>query len=304
MEIIPYRFENIPKITQKELEISRALLNFLPSPALKEPLFLEIRKELIKQFGQELSCFVESVKEQENKFTIEHLEEKPLLALISSEPAAGKIMCQIDNQLAAQLIDKLLGGSELEGIELRQPSETEQGVLQFVVMRVLQTIQRVCGQQSRLHFRFDRFLFSRASAAKLINKQEKNISITLRLGFSDQAGFVKVIIPYSVVSTLFTESFSHEETPEEMKRQVAQLGRFGFVKTALWAEAGRCELTLPELEQLEEGDVILFDDTQLSFHGEKIGGMVTLRVGEGNHGGLQAQLDSENKAVVCKITGT
>ena len=66
-------------------------------------------------------------------------------------------------------------------------------------------------------------------------------------------------------------------------------------------EVGKVSLTLAEKNQLEKGDVILFDETYAKLTGLELGGNVILRIGEGKEGGLFAQLVSPASPAIAKV---
>lgn len=304
MAVTPYQLDFIHRITRKELVLSESLLRFFPPMMLKETLSVAIRKELMVHFGQEVTFFLESFQESANREILAGMPDVGVMAVMGAKPARGKVICEMDMAMATLVMDRLLGSGTDDRVEYRRPTETEQGVLQYALMRILQIIHTACGHESPLHFRFERFVFNADEALQALPEDETSVVLSFRLGVLDKTGFVRILIPQSVIQSVLMDPVIDYTSTRDVAFFLEELKRFGFVQTALWVEAGRTSLTMGDLGALEAGDVLLLDETGVTTNnGQKMTGRVTLRVGSGDHGGWQAQLNDAPR-LSCRITGS
>ena len=95
METKPFHFTKLKKYSRKELEITRALIEFLPKTKVREQFHVAIRKMLIKHMGQDVSYFVDAVDMMKFDEFSRALPEVPILVVIGVPPLKEKIIIQI-----------------------------------------------------------------------------------------------------------------------------------------------------------------------------------------------------------------
>lgn len=296
--IKPFRFSNLKKVSKKEQSLIEGAYSLFPAD-VRGAIEVEIRKVLMRHLGEKAFYYADSIETFAFAPYLESISENRVLALISIEPFPAKIILQIDKNLSFALIDKLLGGIGAPAVEARPLTETEKGVIQYLIMQILATIWVACGKKANTHFRFERFVQSPLELKKIMNDKDIVVSAGFKVGIGELAGFVQLGLPKSFIDKA---GLASKEIDNEyfMKRADS----FDYLRTTLWAEAGRVSVLARDVETLEEGDVIVFDDTGLSLEGEKVKGKAMLRVGKGESAGLTAKVDSSADKVKCTITGS
>jgi flagellar motor switch protein FliM len=296
-----FKLNHLKKVSAHEVELVRALYEFLPATDIRDKFDLAIRKSLIKHLGQDLRYFLSSC---EMKFFNEFsatLPEQPLLTVMGLTPIEKKALIQIDHHIANLVINKLLSGSTTMS-DLKPLTETEQGVLQYLIMQVLSQVYRSAGSEPRVHFRFEKFIFDPTEAKEIIGSKQRVCILTVEINLFDQSGFVRLIFPDPFLEEMLHLAPGAGRTKKERAYFGRQLKKWGFIKTSAWAEAGSSLLSPVEIKDLEAGDVILFDETDLNKVGKKIAGNVQLHFG-GLEGGVKAKIEkSDPKTIKCKLS--
>jgi flagellar motor switch protein FliM len=302
MSVKPIKWTNLRKMTGEEIRLTESIYNLLPDTSARNELGFEIRKMLYKHLGEKSYFYLDSVATETFNSFLGSIPEGALLATISVEPSATRFIVHIDNNLAFLLIDRLLGGNTEPSVENRPLSETEQGVLQYFLMQVLAQIWKTFGAAAKLHFRFERFYFDIRDIAKFANPKDNAVNLSFKVGLGDLAGFVKIIIPDSAVNKI-NPSILVQKSSFEYDYFIEKLHNYEYFRTPIWADGGRATISARELTMLEEGDVIIFDETGISFNDGKPSGEVDLKVGRGEEGFLKASITAEKNKLKCKIIG-
>jgi flagellar motor switch protein FliM len=294
MTVRPFQW-NLKQATQAEVQVQEQVRHFFPTEDMRQAVTAALRTTLVKHLGKEVVLFRDDISMSRFGEFTEQIGDAATLVAIGMPPVKQRIVCQIDHSIAGLVIDRLLGGKGGRGTEPLALTETEQGVLQFLLMECLGALHTACGVESPYHFRFERFLMRANELSDQAPAREPVVVLTWRCGLGESVGVVRLAIP---------QSFAAEaRLPQRVRMSsaglIAQLARFEGERFRLWAEAGECALTAADLTGLEKGDVILLDHTDLSSVQDAPTGRVMLRVGSGRNGGLRCQLASTSRLACC-----
>lgn len=298
--IKPFKLDNLKKIPGKEVELIRALYEYLPATDMREKFHVSIRKSLMKHLGQDIRYFLSSCETMSFGDFVGSLPSCPVIVVLGLTPIERKAIIQIDHQIANVVINKLLSDSAAMS-ELKPLTETEQGVLQYLIMQVLSQVYAAGGAAPRVHFRFEKFLFDPAEIRQITGQRENICALTLDVNILDQKGFVKIVFPDPFLEEMVQLSAGAGSSKKEREYFAKQLKSWGFLETSAWAEAGNCLLSPVDIKGLEAGDVILFDETGLAMDGKKITGEVKIHFGS-SEDCVKAGLETvDKKKIGCKL---
>jgi len=303
MGIKPYRFR-LKKVSAREQRLIRAVHEFLPATGLREGFGRGIREAIRRHLGEAFDMRLEAVERMGFGDFLARLPKNPVLAVVGLAPYTKKAIVEIDAPLAMQAIDRLLGGAAESFPEPRELSETEQGILEYLLLEIMAHVYRLCGRDARVHFRFDRFAFGAHELADLADGGERVAALSFRAALGRSAGFFRLVLPDPFVeeALLSAESPGEIRAAERAWRQ-REIMRFGYVRAELRAEAGRATVSAADLSGLEPGDIVLLDERYCEVDGGRPSGRVVLRIGRGMHGGLDADLEIEGGRARCRIAG-
>ena len=292
-------WSNLKKVSGADVRHTEAAWGLFPSVVSRENIALSIRKMLMKHLGEKAFYYLDGVETLSSRDFLAKLPESSVSAVIGGG-GDGRLMAHIDSNLAFLVIDKLLGGSGPAAVENRPLSETEEGVLQYFVLQILFSIWHACREEEKVHFRFERFASLREDALNVFPKNEGLIVFFFKVGIGERSGFVRIAVSGTLLDRIKFVS-SAVKDKKELEKYFDDLSKFHFVRTSIWAEAGRATLSSRELAQLEDGDVILFDECGIQLRDKKAEGEVQLKVGTGEHGFVRASVTTDAGTLRCKI---
>ncbi|MBL7685698.1 MAG: hypothetical protein JNK65_06665 [Deltaproteobacteria bacterium] len=299
--ILPFAFKGLQKISRRELEIERGLFNYLPFATKDYVIQSALEGFLSKQFNLEAKIRLERIEEMRNADFIRLLPEHCLVGVLGIQPVTSKAMMWIDSVLAANLIDRVLGGKGDLLSELRSFSPIEEGVFQYLILKTLSHVYEATQDSTPVHFRLDRVAKSPKELTDL-SSEDSSVLVHFRVQVGTCIGFVALCFPHPFIEGAFLqhEPLDHPGT-QEYSLGLQRFDSVSFIKTQVWAEIGNVSLTISEKNQLEKGDVILFDQTQCQMSGPHLSGNVILRVGEGKGGGFLSQVVSADSPALIKV---
>ena len=294
MAVQPFKW-NLKTVSEKGVAAVNALYSFLPSTAVRDTLSLEMRKVFMQHLGNDSIFVVEAVDVIPCRQWLAALPDPSIVISIGLTPLSSKILIHVDHVIAHHMIDRLLAGDGDVSPEKRVITDAESGVLQYLCMQLLMQLHTVCGRDERVHFRFEQILQRTENIVKLVPARDDGVVMTIKLGFGDHLGFVRVLFPDPFISKAMLEPLSVAQGSAEQAHLLSRLQVFGDIKASVWAEAGVVTVHPEELQQLEVGDVILLDESDIRLKGGKPEGKVKLRVGTGQHGGVRAQIKADSE---------
>lgn len=302
MTVKPFHF-NLKKISSRQQELLDAIMSFLPKMCMREKFKVGIKEALAKHLGDDVSYRLETVSEIAHGFYSKQLPKNPIVAVLGCVPVDKKAYLEIDSVIAQKVLERLLGGELENKVISRLPTDIEQGVLQYLLLQLMSHVYRLCGKNTRIHFRFDRFIFSAKEMEELMRPEEGVVSLNLIINIGDTSGYAKLVLPNPLVEATFLDlSDSVEAAESDLNEKLEDLKRFDNMRIVMWADAGRTTLTPADLGELERDDVILFDETDVFMSDNKeLKGRVVLRVGTGRHGGFLADVSTDKKSLKCRL---
>lgn len=300
MSVEPFKWD-LKTISEKSVAATEALFSFLPATGVRDTVIHELRKALMRHLGNETYFLVESVDVVPCRQWLTGVSDPAIVAVLGMSPLSSKVLMHVDHIIAHHVIDKLLGGGGDVQPEVRVLTEAEIGVLQYLVMQLLVQLHAACGHDERIHFRFEQVLQRSENLVPLVPAKEEGVVVTVRLGFADHVGFVRLLFPNPFIAEAMVSPLHIPASRGERAHWRSRLEAFGELKASVWAEVGVVTVNPDELRNLEVGDVILLDESDVRLQGRKLDGEVKIRVGEGQRGSLKATVDVERDVLHCKI---
>lgn len=298
-KIRPFDFSRIKKLSRQFLNITEALLEAYP--VLQDP--EELGKTLLKSMASDLRLglslqFVGYDEVSQSQF-LNSLATPCAGVILEAQPQGQRILIDMDYTLAALLVDQLLGG-EGEPPAQRVPfSPAEEGVLEFLWAKTLHHLKAATGLMGPSTLCLQKIVYEPKQMAGVEGSEALGVVFKFFLGLKKNGGYLKVYFPHPALEGLLLreDALSGLLPPEESWER--RINRVSHIRTSLCSEIGRVQLAPGDKEQLEEGDVVLFDETLATMGPRGVQGKTVLRVGENAPEGLLGELvDSEGKLVV------
>ena len=291
----PFPFERLKKVTSGEAALFNWLAGCFPARNFSSPVLFALTEAMKKYLGSSFSIRYESVFEATFGQFVAGLPEHLVIPVVSLTPFPKKVMIEFDRALALASIDRILGGQGEPSGLAQSITPLEEGVLEFLVTKILNELGRVYPMAGKL--RMDRMVTAAAPLALLEEEKTSLILLTFRVHLHKTDGYVRIAIPLPLLNDISVRQGSFENASFFEERMKG----FGHFRTLLWAEAGNVSLSVQDLENLERGDIILFDEAYSSLEEGKLAGAARLKVGEGLSGGMEADLSRGEKGFSARL---
>lgn len=301
MGIEPFHWQ-LKTVSAASVSAMEALFSFLPATTVRDTIALELRKVLMHHLGNDSYFTLESVDVTPCRQWTTALSEPTIVAVLGMVPFPTKVLVHVDHIIAHHVIDRLLGGGGDITPEIRLLTEAEIGVLQYLFMQLLSKLHTLCAHDERVHFRFEQILQRTENLLQFSPVKEEGVVMSFRLGFAEHVGFVRFLFPNPLITGAMVEPLHTTTSTGERHYWKSRMEAFGDQKASVWAEAGVVTIHPDELKGLEVGDVILLDESDIRMTGKKLDGDLKLRIGDGQHGYVQARVDTDHDVIHCVIT--
>lgn len=285
--ITPFQFK-LKKISKKHQELVDGLLEFLPAKGLRESFHLGIRKAL-HQYFPDIRYYVDQIISGNFQDLEKDLHYPCCVGVLSMEPLKEKAFLQIDPLIAHLAIEKLLGGQKELEVELRELTETEQGIIEFLILKILSSVDKMCGEKGRLHFRLEELLMEPGKIHKLKSENSEMVCVKVHLSLLKRSGFLNLYLPHPWIVEGFLKDLPAESTGEFLFEMKSRIKHFGPFAVDLVGSIGETTVSFGETKHLEAGDVILLDQANVKKRGENWEGEVRLAPRESFSSGLKAE---------------
>lgn len=293
-KIEPFPFDELPQFSEEEVRSILLLARIFPGTGLQSDFLDKITEALKSHLGADAKLIYES--------TYFHQGEKVRLTLPKN--FAGFIMSlskdylplffYFENHLSLSLVDRMLGGSGSVMDQSRSLSALEEGVMQYFVITLMKEFSRILPEKFSLKFNQ---MCSYPEDVDAYWKMSAGFHVmNFRLELKMIQGFLKLYIPQNLVLQLNQDYPQFMNQSDQVTHYLKKrLLNFSHLKSVVWAEVGEVTLSQEELNQITEGDIILFDKSYPSLTDGELRGDVYLRLGLGHALGIKSQLRSSSK---------
>ncbi|OGQ92174.1 MAG: hypothetical protein A2289_02485 [Deltaproteobacteria bacterium RIFOXYA12_FULL_58_15] len=224
------------------------------------------------------------------------------IAIVGAAPAEQKILVEIDPQLAAFAIDRLLGGAGDTGRILRPLTEIETGVLSFLALKVVSLFHSHWETGQELSLSLDGFASTLEEVQAHVDAEAGFHMLGVRLVAGDKSGYARVMLPDSLITQSFASPLrQHANTDLELTHMRGNIKRIGQAVVECRVEAATVDLGPEDIANLEVGDIVILENHEVTKTSLGPEGMVFLRIGLGKNGGVRGRLISDSDRVQFKI---
>jgi flagellar motor switch protein FliM len=190
------------------------------------------------------------------------MSSKPPSALyvVNVKELDHKMVFEMDPRLVIYTIEKLFGGPGVFLDEAREVSQIEQRIMSKVMKRAYQELEEAWQQAEDITIEETAFE-TNAEFVQIIPAAEPAFNATFEVTIYDEPSYINICYPYILLEKMLGTSdmkqwIASATTPASPEERERFEGRLQATDVELRAELGDVELALPELMDLQEGDVI------------------------------------------------
>ncbi|MDD3839700.1 MAG: flagellar motor switch protein FliM [Clostridia bacterium] len=172
----------------------------------------------------------------------------------------GIMIFEIPPNLSYMIIDRVLGGPGKEMDEIRGFTDIEITILRKLILKILDFKKEAWENVVEIDPKLEK-IETNSQFAQIISPNETIALITVDSKIADVEGIINVCIPHVTVEPikekLSTRYWFSSQKPSDVGQYGEELKKeLKNVRTTIRALLGSTEITLEELMELEEGDVI------------------------------------------------
>ncbi|MBI5507932.1 MAG: FliM/FliN family flagellar motor switch protein [Deltaproteobacteria bacterium] len=230
------------------------------------------------------------------------LPQVACLLVLGAAPGEHKILVELDMALAGFAIDRLLGGDG-EGVQILRPfTEIEEGVLSFLILKLLQHLNTGWQTGRQLSLSLDRFANRLGDVQEIVDAETNFQLIGVRVVAGRMNGYARLFLPQSLINKSFsTLPPQAAPTAEELDYMRKVLPSLGDLEIQGRVEAATLDLKPDDIATLEVGDIIILENHQLTKSAAGLEGVVFIRLGAGENGGIQGRLVNDGEQAKIEI---
>jgi flagellar motor switch protein FliM len=224
---------------------------------------------------EELS--VSSLRLEDSERFLSGVPAQGLLALVRREPGGERLAIELDLPLAHLLVARLLGEplpaeGGRAGAGLRPLAEVDRGMLELVLVKLLDEVQAVWGPKAEWTLHLERVLDRRDPTLAMALAPGRMLVVSAGLGFDSRRDSVRAALPVGLVGTLPLLGERAGASIEELFLRYQD--QVGLAPVTLRAVVGRARLSQAELAQLNPGDIMVPEELSLHVDAQGLGGRV------------------------------
>lgn len=292
----PFSFSNLPRYTGEQVAVQQSLATYFTSRPF-QPTFLPHLGGMLETYLK-VPCSFSDVQLQPlargNVGAL--LPSTGCIIVVGLAPTEHKVLVELDTGIAALAIDRLLGGSGETSRIQRPLTEIEEGVLSFLVLKVLGFTHEGWQSGKELALTLDRFASRLTDVQPLIDAESGYYLLGMSLAAGKRVGYVRVLLPNGLITQRFAAAQKQARgNAIELAHMRQVFKSLGDRQVIGRVEAATLDLGPEDIANLETGDIVILENHQLALTPEGVTGMAFVRLGRGQNGGLRGQIVNDSE---------
>jgi len=297
--ILPFPYDKLPHFSSDEVQLKKKLLNAY--------YFFENRSKIL----QELAFPIQDILHTPIDIKITHLEssnleklisslpQKTLLGLVRLEPQGKKAVLLFETLLAKILVFKTLSGGKLDQkkisqLQLKPLTSLEEAVVQYILISVIEKLSANISPKN-FNITYEDVIHDAKKLTGSFSHQDQFAVFSLQIHLMERDFYLKLILPIDVADNLGMTKIEEKFVKERLK----QFEKFNL---QLQLEVAHVNLEPDDLEQLNSGDIIMFDDVSVEHKGRKISGQAQMKLAnQDSTDGYLVDLETHGDILKAKI---
>lgn len=223
---------------------------------------------------------------------VRSLVQPTTIAVLEMYPLTGNAVMELNPHLVFSIIDRMLGGKGEPLRKARELTDIERTVVERVLLRMLELLEESWSTVVDVRFRFDS-MESNPFFVQICPGTDMVLLVTLKVQVGETEGMINLCVPYIVMEPMVDKLSSQHWFASTGRKDIqgvreALKNRLNAVVVPVALELGHSILSLQDVMQLQEGDVIRLDGTRGDPLGLRVGNRVKFYASPGTVDGAYA----------------
>ncbi|HET6976021.1 MAG TPA: FliM/FliN family flagellar motor switch protein [Pyrinomonadaceae bacterium] len=294
----------LPRVTPDQLEASAALTQLRPETYSQiHDSIVEVLSRYSLTAAEQISLSL--VDLQEKDFTLEALipdDRSAVFAALSLGSESATIAIELKASFAAQLVDRMLGGSGAAPEQLRPLTTTERAVIEFLYLSAASELNAKSGDPL-VHLQSvgdqSSWWTSRVSSGSVRSDWKRGLLVSLRIGVGEITGIARVYLNRESLAAL-DDAVRRFQAARELTNALPRYSRIA-PEVSLAVFIGKTDVTPLELSELECGDVMFVEGPVVRWREQQFSGSLLLRVGDGDESWIISELSEAGDSLRVRV---
>ena len=284
----PFQFSGLPAYSKRQVAVTESMALHLSRRPWSPDFSGQLSQLLEGHLGAAVHLSGPEQRTLARPQLAAHLGQEPCIAVLGTEPHGHKILVDIDPELAALAIERLLGGNQGELSRPQRPfTDIETGVLAFVLLRVLAQFQTGYETGRELSLSLERFAPSLDAVRDITEGVETYEQLSFRVGVGRRRNAVRLLLPDGLIGEHFGSAVPQSgATPQERQTIRQALASLGDCMVTARLGVSKLDLEPSDVTNVGPGDIIVLEDHKLQITADGIAGEVFVTLGTGQNGGF------------------
>lgn len=290
----PFRFSNLPHYTAEQATLQRSLVDYLTQRPFRAD-FLSRLGSLVESYIKVPCKFSDPVLQPLSRGDLPALlPTTGCILALGAAPTEHKILVDLDSSIVGFVIDRLLGGTGEAARILRPLTEIEQGVLSFLLLKMIAFVHEGWQSGREVALSLDRFASTVDELSDITDAESSYYLIGASFAVGKRVGYARVLLPFSLITTSFRAPPAQSDpSPEELEYMRSVFHSLAVESVTAVIEGARLDLGPDDIAQLEPGDIIVLENHEVSLRSGFVEGNAFVRLGRGQNGGLRVRLQND-----------
>ncbi|WP_100404475.1 flagellar motor switch protein FliM [Bacillus solitudinis] len=215
-------------------------------------------------FSAQLRTFVQisvaSVDQLPYEEFIRSIPKMTILNVFEPYPLDGRIMMEVNPNVAYAMLDRLLGGKGVSVNKIENLTEIETRIMSQLFQRTLESFQDAWSSIIELDPIMEEIEVN-PQFVQMVSPNETVVVISLSITIAETSGMINICLPHVVLEEVLPKLSIHywmQEKKKQRKPEEKQLieNRVQQAPLLIQTELGRSDITIQEFLMLGTGDVI------------------------------------------------
>ncbi len=207
---------------------------------------------------------------------IRSIPKMTILNIYDVEPLDGRILFEINPNIAYAMMDRVLGGLGASYNKIENLTEIETRIMTQLFEKTAENLREAWSSVVEIDPVLQDFEVN-PQFLQMVSPNETVVVISLNTTIGETGGMINICIPHVVLEPIIPKLSVHywmqNEKKERKPKEMASLeNRLKNAKLPIKAELGHAAITMDELLNLTRGDIIPLD--------QKISDQIVIKVGD------------------------
>lgn len=194
---------------------------------------------------------------------LERLPDPCVAANVALKPSQCRCVLAIDSTLAIGTVDRVMGGGGAASPVKKPYTEIEQIVIGELVDLAIHDLEPVWARLLKSSFALESIEFS-SQFIKAASPEDAVVTVAIEVAFGETQGMLSFCYPFQamqpVIDCIKAKPHSVEEPkPQTTKNRTSMNAFVSQVPLKLSAHLGTTQITMRDLLQIKQGDVLMLD---------------------------------------------